>query len=864
MAKKFFSRKLSLACTIEPDLDPSQQDTPSLNPELQSGPITVQPGRSMGKESPIQSTPQAPPACDLESSHNQYVLKPIDFNPDLEARKKRILSFVAQEKLKRSSYQPNEIVMQWYHRDIRQVRKAQCELSVATVATSKKELAPHVIDCESITELSDSDDSHPSAINLDSDEPKDILPLLPDFTSYVKDPEVDLVALNLSSLDRERTRAAISDMPQQTPRRSLGQCLPRNIRDKVWPSTSDSDNHPTSSTDTSDIDKHMLSTLKGSMSHNLNVLKRKPLTQSRLSELREKVRVDMGRITLTEPVLKRPKIEPSDTPQSEHAYDLSEFIGQQIKRLRVASDLSNEDPSPVKKRPKIESPIQTEAPQFRGDHSEELTSAPRVIRSARRRVTPPSHSEDLTIDPSTNWPASVSVETPQHVKEERVDVGDNRIVLKATRKNTTVRRCRLCGDTNRNQRSHVVITHLGSTWWGVVGDLTCWSCQRYHTPSDITRCEGTYIPLFHFSTLISRHKDFVAYLMEELGVANTIDLVKKVKELGLNSKCGSDFTDREITFLETIDTYYGNDKKKRYSARYPTRVVELLHWKTLCEIFIYIKATGNLSGSQYSTHSASFVDARCDIITFKTQQNHDGLLSTMPLIEKDLRSSKLGKIIGEIHDPTVAIETPMLLLKDPLLRLALGVSPQHAHHVKAGYYVFCQHKIKDNGVVAIGGLGIDSRVLTASIAKQEEVMTIFLELAKNSNKAVRLFSTGDLGHTISIAQKELLKKHPLHLLNYNGGPKEIQEFLNYFPNAFIGISSKVTDPNPDLLRTIQLTPVTRLIVESNCPHQSITYHTRARPTDVVTVMNTIARIKHLNPNLVSRIIRTNITRLYHF
>ena len=375
MAKKKFSRKLSLACTIEPDLDPPQPDTPSQIPEQQPAPITVQPRRSMEKEPSVEWTPQLSPACGLESIDHPYGLKQINLNLDLEARKNRILSFVAQEKLKRSSYQANEIVIQWYHRDVRQVRKAQCELSVATVALSKKELAPHAIDCDSITELSDSKDSHPSAINLDSDEPKDILPLLPDFTSYVNDPEVDLVALNLSSLDRERTRAAIAGMPQQVPRISLGQCLPRDIRDKVWPSTSDSDNRPTSSTDTSDIDKHVLSTHKGSMSHNLNVLKRKPLTQSRLSELREKVRVDMGRITITEPDLKKPKLEPSDTPPVEHAYDLSEFIGQQIKRLRVASDLSNEDPSPVKKRPKIEPIVQIEAPQSRDEYSEELTFA---------------------------------------------------------------------------------------------------------------------------------------------------------------------------------------------------------------------------------------------------------------------------------------------------------------------------------------------------------------------------------------------------------------------------------------------------------------------------------------------------------
>ena len=100
--------------------------------------------------------------------------------------------------------------------------------------------------------------------------------------------------------------------------------------------------------------------------------------------------------------------------------------------------------------------------------------------------------------------------------------------------------------------------------------------------------------------------------------------------------------------------------------------------------------------------------------------------------------------------------------------------------VKAGYFVFCKHQIRHNGVVAIGRLGLDSRLLTSSLRKQKEVMADFMEIAKCSNKAVRLLSTGDLALTIGIAKEELLKKHPVHLLNYNGGPEEIQDFLRHF------------------------------------------------------------------------------------
>ena len=217
-------------------------------------------------------------------------------------------------------------------------------------------------------------------------------------------------------------------------------------------------------------------------------------------------------------------------------------------------------------------------------------------------------------------------------------------------------------------------------------------------------------------------------------------------------------------------------------------------------------------------------------------------------------------------DPATPITTLLKVLKDPMVRLALGVIPQHAHHVKAGYFVFCKFQIKHNNMVAIGGLGLDRSVHTSSLQKQREVMIDFMNIAKYNNKAIRLLSTGDMALTIQVAKETLLKKHPVHLLNYSRGPEEIEDFLDHFefPNGFIGISSKVSVPTPELLSTLETIPLNRLVVESNCPHQAINFHAKAKPTDVVTVMNIIARIKCLNPVLVSRVIRSNVTRLYHF
>ena len=514
--------------------------------------------------------------------------------------------------------------------------------------------------------------------------------------------------------------------------------------------------------------------------------------------------------------------------------DLRDVIESRLKSLRMSSDASSEEKTTPVKKPRLDSWIK---------EREKIPVSRRVIKVIKRTSHVP-----LPDSPQENQPS---------VKQERQ-------ILHATRRQDASRRCRICGEGIKNLRCHVCLCHLGSKWWGIMGDITCWTCHRYHKPSDITKCGGSYIPLFHKSILIARHVDFISSLKEEFGVRTDYELLNKIQELSLNSRVASDFTDREVVFLEALDSYYGYRKKSRYSGRYPTRIVEILHWKTLMEIEVYLKEAGQIRGTRFSTYKASLVDTRCDLITLKAQESHNDYLSTMPYIQPDLKLFNLHTVIGEIHNPKTPIVDMMLLLKDPMVRISIGVIPQLAHAVDRGYYMFLLHQIRHNSLVAVGGLGIDRKVRTASLAAQKTVMKDFIAVAKPKNKAVRLLSTGDLHATIEVAKSELSSQHPVHLLNYSGSPEGLTEFFNYFSHGYVGISSKATNPDQNLLRTIRCTPLKRMVLESNCPHPAATFHTKSRPTDVAVVLDTIAKIKMVSPSLVSRIIRSNITDLYHF
>ena len=836
-------------------------------------------------EENFSHSPNSMPSTGEPRVSNIWKLQEIDLTVDRFERQAKMAKFIKNMKDKCPPHSDNEIMMIW-------LDKHKAHISQQNDNRAKLEFFRKTAKCKSF-------------------------PLKPDFTSFVIDPEEDIDKLNISKEDRLRTKTLIenrkrkqatqsspltesqecsepenlvrrgtsnrpiestdSDSPikissdssereykVEDTTRSVSQNMelnknmskisllpstkefPRDIRKRMYPSATDSDSSVKKSPESSDMDCKIYTketnTPKLNLGHNLNVLHRKPIDRKRLDMLR----VDLSSVNLEEPAAKKVKIVPVvwkpeavKTELTERQRDLREVITRNIKRFRILSDKSNDDTSP-EKRIRLDEKATTEGPSRR------------VIRTAVRKS--PVRSPSTSQSPSKEAPPLI---TP---KEEFPNQARRILVPRRH----MLRKCKLCGVSLKNLRMHLCDTHLDRTWWGLIGDLTCWLCQRYHKPSDISKCSGAYIPLFHRELFINRHLDFINYLMEDFGVSSAAEVLSKVLELELNTKVVSDFTDREVNFLETLDAHYGLGKKEKYSGRYPTRIVEIMHWRTLIEILDHLKKFGKLTSSCRGNFQASLVDTRCDVLALKKEQVHTGLLSTLPSMAKEIEYFRLVTIIAECHDPTTPIDELMLLMKDPMVRLSLGVSPQNAHRVQLGYYVFCKYQIRNNNLIAIGGLGIDRRATGSTTKKQESIMKEFLAIAEEANKAVRLLSTGDLSKTIDIAKATLSRKHEIHLMNYSGGPEQIQDFLLHFNRGFIGISSKAVDPDPNLLKTIRVIPLERLVVESNSPHQSISFHSKPKPTDVITVMNTIARIKGISVKQVTRVIRANIAKLYHF
>ena len=705
-------------------------------------------------------------------------------------------------------------------------------------------------------------------------------PLIPDFTDFARNSDIEIDDYNLTKEDLDRTKMALSNsVKRQPPTPILEKTFPQDFLSKMWPQarppikpteqkntlTSDSQiiiipetppnfstpvkditNTPSSSmsltntrstisldstisstdeynsnSDSTASDHAAAYTQNKQLRRNLFTLKRTKLNRDRLQEIGEGVSNDFKRKCCIgeEPLKKKPKIKKIEWTQEDENADTTD---SNIDDLRHIDNLdSNKD-----------------------DLRHVLTDKIKRIRLMTDNTNLPSkHAKQDT--PKTN----TQITDTQH---------SDRQIITAKR---YIRKCRLCNQENKNLKTHLATAHL-KCWWGVLGDQTCWVCQQYHGAIQIFQCGGTFVPLFHREAFIDRHVDFIAYLCEDFGVPSPKHVLQKVIELKLQVRSVSGFSEKEQFFLEEIDRWYNQTSQLSYSSQNPTRVSELFHWKTLTEILLYLRTHGNISGRGHNIGGVTIIDTNCDINAIYRSYFYTGCLAFFPPLARENPPHALGCVITSFTDPRTDIPQIRQTMNDTDIRVSFGVDMGMTGYPNREYYNFVANNIKNHRVAAVGGLGLNGRPGSALLKSQIVTLENFLLLAKPTLKPVRIFNTNMCEMTYNIIRSTVGQNHPIHLLDYTGGPVAASRFLSMFPNGFIGLSCSICDPSPALLQTIKEIPLDRIVLESNSPHQCISYKTLSKPTDILVLADTIARIKDLNTRLIIKRIRENTANLY--
>ena len=127
-----------------------------------------------------------------------------------------------------------------------------------------------------------------------------------------------------------------------------------------------------------------------------------------------------------------------------------------------------------------------------------------------------------------------------------------------------------------------------------------------------------------------RHNEFFNYMKDDLECSSDDDLLEIVTREVLCDKSTSPFTTSEINFMRAIDRAKGLSTNHLYSAQYPIRLIEILHWRTLSELMNFCNMRGVISSDTISMKPLRLVDGDCNTSEIYRINNYQGPLSQLP------------------------------------------------------------------------------------------------------------------------------------------------------------------------------------------------------------------------------------------
>ena len=212
--------------------------------------------------------------------------------------------------------------------------------------------------------------------------------------------------------------------------------------------------------------------------------------------------------------------------------------------------------------------------------------------------------------------------------------------------------CLLCGSTDKNRKKHFINSHLGTAWWGLFPDRTCWKCSHYESTTNIETCRtyGTFNPVTHYMTFVLRVRDFLNFIKSDLGLVEVKDILTTVQTKRLFCP-DSSFTQEQIEHCKIVDEYFELTPKSRYSPVNPTRLSELFHWQTLTLIFDYCDRVGMLSGPLDDHVLVNYVDSHCHVDRLQTNFGVSGTQDVITALYAKVNDDRYEGCVSNLVNP---------------------------------------------------------------------------------------------------------------------------------------------------------------------------------------------------------------------
>lgn len=211
----------------------------------------------------------------------------------------------------------------------------------------------------------------------------------------------------------------------------------------------------------------------------------------------------------------------------------------------------------------------------------------------------------------------------------------------------------------------------------------------------------------------------------------------------------------------------------------------------------------------------------------------------------DLKSSKASIALAEKYD---------------FIYAAAGIHPHEADSVSKDVLLAIESMLKHEKVVALGEIGLDYHYDFSPRDKQRDVFEQQLELAQKCSVPVIIHSREAVSDTMLLLGK-YKPKGVVHC--FAGSAETAKETLRL--GMYIGFTGVVTFPNArKTLEVIDVTPMDRLLLETDCPYMApVPYRGQRTTSDMIQkTAEAVAAVKGISVQTVIDQARENTIKLF--
>jgi TatD DNase family protein len=251
------------------------------------------------------------------------------------------------------------------------------------------------------------------------------------------------------------------------------------------------------------------------------------------------------------------------------------------------------------------------------------------------------------------------------------------------------------------------------------------------------------------------------------------------------------------------------------------------------------------------------IDTHCHLTDPRLLEQLDGVLSRC----RDAGVDRLVTIGTDIQDAMDAID---LCKRNPNVRCAIGIHPNYTANASVEDVPKLRALQANPTVVAIGEMGLDYHYKDIPPAHQRSIFEAQLQLAREVGKPVVIHCREAVDDTLAVMKRFADVPAVFHC--FTGTRDEARKILD--AGYRLGFTGVITFKKNDELREIvKLTPMDRLLVETDAPYLTPEPVRRVKtnePSFVVHTARAAAEVKGIAYEEFDLLVSDNAARFYRW